>query len=604
MGAILGISAALTLWVDGELRPSAHLLLQLLLASSVIWIRGTAIQTVIVVGVSAFAWWHQFESQGNAGLLIPFSLIAAGMLGLVIQRSHFHRATEAADSARSQLEHRDRAAFEISAAGQAYIDAKTRRFIRVNRKFCEITGYTERQLLELSSPTMLHREDRDADCAMFQRLVRGDIAEAVTDARYVRHDGRVVWVNKTMALIRDEAGRPRQAIAVITDITARKNSEMELDRYRDRLESELRKQVIEIDRSHQQLRLTERMASIGTLATGIGHDLGNLILPIMCRLDAMRDLSLPKQALDHVDAIRNAMANLRRLSGGLRLFAADPGNDAAAQTSTVLGDWWPSIEPLVRRSLPRDVIFEVDLPDDLPEVAIGPHQLTHAVLNVVTNAGEALEGRPDGMVRLWFRDAPEAESILIAVADNGAGMNPEIRRRVLEPFFTTKTRSLSTGLGLSQVHSICKATGGSIDIVSIPNGGTTVMLAFPALQSENSDGDQDLNERIARISIPDQRMMCYTKALLGALGFASRSDGEFDGGGDVMLWIVHGETNEPEQVEQFMREQPDRRAVVIGSDHERWGIPGVALVDGSHQAMRAAIQEAAMQLTSTRGVPT
>jgi len=129
-------------------------------------------------------------------------------------------------------------------------------------------------------------------------------------------------------------------------------------------------------------------------------------------------------------------------------------------------------------------------------------------------------------------------------------------------------------------------------------------LAFPALQSENSDGDQDLNERIARISIPDQRMMCYTKALLGALGFASRSDGEFDGGGDVMLWIVHGETNEPEQVEQFMREQPDRRAVVIGSDHERWGIPGVALVDGSHQAMRAAIQEAAMQLTSTRGVPT
>jgi PAS domain S-box-containing protein len=121
-----------------------------------------------------------------------------------------------------------RAIFELAGVGKAQADPVTGRFILVNRKMCEITGYSMPELLENTFNDITHPEDRDKSWAAYQRLIRGEVDQYDTEKRYVRNDGGVVWVHINATLIRDPKGNPLRTAAVIEDITKRKRAEEQL----------------------------------------------------------------------------------------------------------------------------------------------------------------------------------------------------------------------------------------------------------------------------------------------------------------------------------------------------------------------------------------
>lgn len=129
-----------------------------------------------------------------------------------------------------------RASFELSAVGQAQVDATTGRFIRVNDRYCRILGYERDELLMLTPSDVTHPEDREADREHILRVLTGASDEYHSEKRYVRKDGRVQWVRVAARLLRDSAGRPASTIAVIEDITERRQAEEALAKSRETLE--------------------------------------------------------------------------------------------------------------------------------------------------------------------------------------------------------------------------------------------------------------------------------------------------------------------------------------------------------------------------------
>ncbi len=129
-----------------------------------------------------------------------------------------------------------RASFELSAVGQAQVDARTGRFIRVNDRYCQIVGYEREELLHLTPSDLTHPDDREADRANIVKILSGATDEYHSQKRYLRKDGQVQWVRVAARLLRDSDGRPAQTIAVIEDITQRREAEEALAKNRETLE--------------------------------------------------------------------------------------------------------------------------------------------------------------------------------------------------------------------------------------------------------------------------------------------------------------------------------------------------------------------------------
>jgi PAS domain S-box-containing protein len=150
-------------------------------------------------------------------------LAEGGLLGI------FQNITELklAEAALRQSEEQFRATFELASIGMAQADPQTRRFVRVNRKMCEITGYSAAELLQLTPRDLTHPDDWEPERDHFDSVIRGERPSHHTEKRYLRRDGTVAWVNVNMTVIRDADGKPVRTLAAIEDITARKEAERE-----------------------------------------------------------------------------------------------------------------------------------------------------------------------------------------------------------------------------------------------------------------------------------------------------------------------------------------------------------------------------------------
>lgn len=260
------------------------------------------------------------------------------------------------------------------------------------------------------------------------------------------------------------------------------------------LEREVAQRSAEILEAQSRLRQSERMASLGTLSAGLGHDIGNLLMPLRLHLSAIRDRMTREGghgaggAAEDFAAIARATEYLQNLSSGLRLMARDPDQTSRRREATRLGAWWATTEPLLRAAIGSRVALGHDLPEDLPPVRFSGHLLTQVVFNLVQNAAQAMEPEggpptPDARIRVWggvVAGGDGGRFVRLGVTDNGPGMTEEVKRRCLEPYFTTKTRRISSGLGLSLVKGIVESVGGTLEIESEPGKGTTFTVSLPA----------------------------------------------------------------------------------------------------------------------------
>jgi PAS domain S-box-containing protein len=417
-----------------------------------------------------------------------------------------------------------------------------------------------------------HRPDHDGYLAEYRESGVTNIMGQTREFDALHRDGRTIPIEISVNRVDIPGSEQVLFTGIIRDLTARKAADAELHRYRDHLEELVAERTSELEASHEQLRLADRLASIGTLAAGLGHDMNNVLLPLRCRLDALDASDLPSKAGRHFDEVRKSVQYLQQLADGLHLLSLDPEDAEASLEGTDLPEWWDKVGPLLARGLPRDVRLATSWPSTLPAVAVPPHRLTQAILNLVVNAGEAVSD--GGKVRIWAHTSDDHRYVRLGVTDDGVGMTPGVKRRALDPFFTTKKRGLGTGLGLSLVQGVVRNAGGALTIDSEPGEGTTIVLDLPVAGPAPAESP----ELRAAVSVTDTRLASFASTLLEAGGFTVSTRGERDPG-DADVWVTDPEPDALEQARAFLAADDRRRVLALGRAEPEWTQLGAVIVE-------------------------
>jgi hypothetical protein len=242
----------------------------------------------------------------------------------------------------------------------------------------------------------------------------------------------------------------------------------------------------------------------------------------------------------------------------------------ASGERTAVGEWWEDVAPMMRNAVPRSIEVEVGVPEGLARLAVPRHRLTQAVINLIQNAGDAIRARGGSGGRITVSAAAgEVDGggrVRLSVADNGCGMSEEVRRRCLEPFFTTKARGVSTGLGLALVAGIVEQSRGTIEVWSREGEGSTFTLVLPAAPPAGADRRDGRDATRAVVTVADPRMRGLIVTILRELGAVvalapTGTDPSGEEGLDVEVWATD---TSAEAAARFVEGSPARRVVLLG----------------------------------------
>lgn len=422
-------------------------------------------------------------------------------------------------------------------------------------------GHTPEQAIGRPVTMLIPPERVNEEQLILDEIHRGQRVLPFETVRVAR-DGRRIDISLTVSPLLDAEGRVIGASKVAHDITARKQNEAELVKHRSHLEELVRERTIELQESHERLRLADRLASIGTLAAGLGHDMGNLLLPIRARIASLEVLNLPAAARDHIQAIKTAGEYLKRLSQGLRLFALDP-TEAATGATTNLSTWWQDVEPFLRNALPKSTVVEAVIPDGVPAIGMPPHTFTQIIYNLVQNAGQCMQDQPHGVVRIFAQAGGSTGQVTVTVADNGPGMSEDVRQRCMEPFFTTRKRGISTGLGLALVRGAVCNVNGSVEVESAPGQGTTFRLTLPCAALGGLSPASAGVTGEAWVDVADVRVAAYVTSLLRGMGMQVHS-GPGQPSRSTRLIVLNLESEMMDALPAILDQQPRCHVVIFG----------------------------------------
>jgi PAS domain S-box-containing protein len=332
-----------------------------------------------------------------------------------------------------------------------------------------IPGETLRPRREWIALTAYHRDDRPAVRAALSAHLRGASRYFVAEYRTRHPAGTWHWYRQRGVALRDAHGQPYRMAGSMEDITDYKAAEVD----RARLEG--------------QLLQAKKLEAIGTLAGGIAHDFNNILAAILGYGEmAQRDSPEGTALRRHIDATMSAGMRAKSLVERILAFSRSGiGERVPVHVQSVVGE----ALDLVEASLGAHVRLERHLDSGDATVMGDPTQIHQVVMNLCTNAAQAIkgEGRLEVTLDLVERgDAVAATSSLaegryvrLRVHDTGAGIPAPLLERIFDPFFTTKEVGVGTGLGLSLVHGIVTDLGGGIDVESRIGEGTTFTVYLP-----------------------------------------------------------------------------------------------------------------------------
>lgn len=454
-----------------------------------------------------------------------------------------------------------------------------------NRGAEKIFGYSEAEALGKPITLVIPTDRLGEEENTLRRLRRGERIDHFETVRRTK-DGRLIDISLTVSPLRDSSGRVTGASKVARDVTDRKRTEAallastrELERYKQELEQRVEERTRELLSAHERLRLADRMAAVGTLASGLAHDIKNVTLPLGTRLDAILTTpGLSKTTTQDFAVVCALLDHLRSMADNLSLFAKDPDQEGT-EGRTQLSRWSARVRGFIDASAGPSVFIRWDIPPGLPDVAVAPHRLTQAVLNLVHNARDAIlahapppSGRPTAAGNITVEaHALDAGAVALSVRDDGCGMTAEVLRRCMEPFFTTKDRptiagaSGGTGLGLSLAHAIAERSGGGMDIESAPGAGTTITLRLPPAAPGTAIVEPKPIANRARVTIADPRRRAIYLHVLRSLGYLAQ-DHPASGEPDELaasLWISDEQNLTPADARNFLDLAPGRRIVLV-----------------------------------------
>ncbi len=372
----------------------------------------------------------------------------------------------------------------------------------------------------------VHPEDRARRLELLNLAIATGSDYSI-EYRNIWPDGSQHWVEVRARAVRTPHGSLKSLVGVSSDITARKVAEIERETLLSQLAAErtalaeltatleqrveqrsddLMKEVAAREKAQEQLRQAQKMETIGQLTGGVAHDFNNLLMAVMGNLDLLRKRLPDDPRLRRL--IDGAMQGAERgATLTQRLLAFARRQDLKAVPIDLRGLLQGMID-LLQRSLGPRVGLRLDIPEGLPPARVDANQLELAVLNLAINARDAM---PDGGsidIRVAEHRAcndPALKAgryLKLSVIDNGTGMPPEILKRAIEPFFSSKPLGKGTGLGLSMVHGIAVQLGGALQLSSTVGKGTTATLLLPlATAAPETEIPADTARKVHRAAV-------------------------------------------------------------------------------------------------------
>jgi PAS domain S-box-containing protein len=352
------------------------------------------------------------------------------------------------------------------------LDAETRRFVTVNQKAVELFGMEREALLE-RGPLEVSPEfqpngapSRERAPALIEAALKGQ--DLVFEWTHQNARGEPLECEVRLLLLPDPTHHRLRGS--ITHIAGRKRAERENERLT------------------AQLFQAQKMQALGQLTGGVAHDFNNLLTVIGGSL-AMIELEAANPERVHYFGQLASEASQRAALLTQRLLAFSRQQPLRPCLINA-GELVRGMEPLLRRSLGETVRIEIATQPDLWSCEVDPAQLENVILNLAINARDAM---PEGgclaietsnvvlgeELELESEKVRPGEYVLLAVTDNGTGIEPELMGKLFEPFFTTKEIGKGSGLGLSMVYGFAKQSGGHTKIYSQRGRGTTVKLCLP-----------------------------------------------------------------------------------------------------------------------------
>lgn len=279
-------------------------------------------------------------------------------------------------------------------------------------------------------------------------------------------DGKEIMAEGHWTLVPGDDGKPKSMFAINTDITERKKLEAQFLR-------------------------AQRMESIGALASGIAHNLGNLLSPILLAIQMLKRKFTDEES-QHMLAILqiNAERGGEMIRQVLEFARGIEGERIELQPTHLIKE----VAKILESTFPKTIDIKVSIAKDLYPIVGDATQMHQVLMNLCVNARDAMPkgGRltikaenthlDENYARMHF-EAKQGHYIMISVADTGIGMSAEVIEKIYEPFFTTKEQGKGTGLGLPSIRGIVKGHGGFIDVYSEVGRGTEFRIYIPAVIS-------------------------------------------------------------------------------------------------------------------------
>jgi PAS domain S-box-containing protein len=330
----------------------------------------------------------------------------------------------------------------------------------------------------------VHEEEIDS---IAEQLSQGSTVRRFETER-LRKDGTLLGVSLSISVVHNGRGRPIGTMAIIHDITARKCAEEKLRAARDELERRVeertanlheaaRKLEMEVAERHAvqaELRRSERLAAVGTLAAGIAHELNNPLGLITLELHhALDHTDDPLQVQESLEEIERDAKRCSEIVSSVLRFSRNEASDKCP------GDLNESLRNAARLAAEarndNDIRIETFLTQPLPRIRMNAAEVEQVLVNLINNAAQASYAGS----RIRVSTASDENSVRLCVRDEGHGMSETQRARACDPFYTTRTHEGGTGLGLSICHGIVADHGGHIEIESTVGHGTAVTVVFP-----------------------------------------------------------------------------------------------------------------------------
>lgn len=337
----------------------------------------------------------------------------------------------------------------------------------VNPRFTQVTGYAAAEVIG-QNPRMLKsgRTPPEVYREIWKTITAG--GEWRGELHNRKRTGELFWESALISPIRDAQGRITHFLGIQEDITEKKKLE-------------------------QQFLRSQRMESLGTLASGVAHDLNNILAPILISIECLRAIASRPDDLELLDLLKEGVRRGVDITRQLLVFGRGmPGQRAELQARSLLKE----IAKIIKETFPKTIELAMDFSPDLWTIHADPTQIHQVLLNLCVNARDAMPEGGKLSLEAKNTELKEKEAaaisegrpgnfVVLKVSDTGTGIPQEIIGKIFDPFFTTKELGKGTGLGLSTVLGIVKSHGGFLRVQSGVGEGTRFEIFLPAVEADS-----------------------------------------------------------------------------------------------------------------------